>query len=102
MPPADAVLLVTPARHLRQTAADLAPHPEAGTPVVIRAKGIEQATGKLMSEVVAEILPDHALAVLSGPTFAIEVARGPPTAVTLVTTDPAAGERLVAALGRRP
>ena len=97
---ADAVLLVTPAQHVRQTAADLAAHLTAGTPLVICAKGIEQATGKLMSEVVAEVLPDHPIAVLSGPTFAIEVAQGLPTAVTLATTDPAQGDRLVAALGR--
>jgi glycerol-3-phosphate dehydrogenase (NAD(P)+) len=66
--------------------------------VVICAKGIERGSGKLMSEVAAETLPHAALAVLSGPTFAAEVARGLPTAVTLATREPI-GERLLAAIG---
>jgi len=70
-------------------------------PVVICAKGIEERGGALMSEVVASSLPQAALAVLSGPTFAGEVARGLPTAVTLATSDAALGQRLIAALGTR-
>lgn len=95
---ADAVLLAAPAQHVRAVSAALAPHVAAKLPVVICAKGIERGTGKLMSEVAAETLPQAALAVLSGPTFAAEVARGLPTAVTLATRE-AIGEGLLAAIG---
>lgn len=97
---ADAILLVVPAQHLRTVLANLAPHLTGGMPLVICAKGIEQATGKLMSAVVGETAPGARPAVLSGPTFAIEVARGLPTAVTLACADEALGEALVAAIGR--
>jgi glycerol-3-phosphate dehydrogenase (NAD(P)+) len=97
---ADVILLVVPAQHLRIVAASLSAHLRAGTPVVICAKGIEQQTGLLMSEVAAEILPDAPLAVLSGPTFAGEVARGLPTAITLACADPELGRVLVQRLGR--
>lgn len=96
---ADAVLLVTPAQHLREIAERLAAHLEPGAPVVICAKGIEQATGALMTEVCAEVLPTAPLAVLSGPTFAAEVARGRPTAVTIAAQDEAHADALVSALG---
>jgi glycerol-3-phosphate dehydrogenase (NAD(P)+) len=72
-------------------------HP--GTPAIICAKGIEQGTGALMTEVVAAELPQAPLAILSGPTFAIEVARGQPTAITLASVDPALAPQLVAAIG---
>ncbi len=96
---ADALLLTMPAQHLRRVAADLAPHVKAGTPAVICAKGIEAETGALLSEVTADVLPMAAPAVLSGPTFAAEVARGLPTAVTLATGDERLAERLAAAIG---
>lgn len=96
---ADAVLLVTPAQHLRAVAARLGPALRGGTPVVICAKGIERGTGKLMSEIAAETMPAALLAVLSGPSFASEVARDLPTAITLATADPSAGARLLASLG---
>ena len=98
---ADAVLLVVPAQHLREIAAVLAPSLRPGAAVVICAKGVEAATGALMSEVAAALLPGAMLAVLSGPTFAGEVARGLPTAVTLATADPAVGRAIIAALGTR-
>jgi len=66
---------------------------------MVCAKGIESGTHAAMSEVVAEELPGAPLAVLSGPTFAIEVARGLPTAITLACADPALGQRLVEAIG---
>ena len=97
----DAVLLVVPAQHLRAVAGALAPALPPDAAVVICAKGIEENSGALMSEVAAAVLPGARLAVLSGPTFAIEVARGLPTAVTLATTDQALGRRLIAALGTR-
>ncbi|MBF0325166.1 MAG: NAD(P)-dependent glycerol-3-phosphate dehydrogenase [Alphaproteobacteria bacterium] len=93
------VLLVTPAQHLRATARALAPLWRPGTPAVICAKGIEQGTLAMMTEVVEAELPTAAIAVLSGPTFAIEVARGLPTAVTLACADQVLGKRLVEAVG---
>lgn len=96
---ADALLLVVPAQFLRGVCRDLAPHLGPDTPLVICAKGIEISSLALMSEVVAEELPGRPLAVLSGPTFAAEVVRGLPTAVTLACSDPALGARLVAAIG---
>lgn len=96
---ADAVLLVTPAQFLRATAGQLAPALPADLPLVICAKGIEQNGSALMSEVLADTLPGRPVAVLAGPTFAAEVARGLPTAVTLACADKTAGEALVAALG---
>ncbi|MBT5416163.1 MAG: NAD(P)-dependent glycerol-3-phosphate dehydrogenase [Rhodospirillaceae bacterium] len=92
------LLLVVPAQHLRETAAKLAPHAAPDTPVAICAKGIEQGTGALMSEALADALPGRPPAVLSGPTFAAEVARGLPTALTLASADPVLGERIVGAL----
>ena len=98
---ADAVLLVAPAQYLRAVAGDLAPYLAAGTPLVICAKGIEIGTRALMNEVLAKVLPDHPQAVLSGPTFAREVADGRPTAVTLAAAEPALAQSLCAALASR-
>ena len=96
---AKAVLLVTPAQHLAATCRALAPVWRAGVPAVICAKGIEQSTGRMMTEVVEQTLPGAPVAVLSGPTFAIEVARGLPTAVTLACADAELGQSLVEAIG---
>ncbi|HLI19740.1 MAG TPA: NAD(P)H-dependent glycerol-3-phosphate dehydrogenase [Stellaceae bacterium] len=97
----DALLLVAPAQHIRAMSTQIAASLRARTPVVICSKGIEEESGALMSEVVAAALPQAALAVLSGPTFASEVARGLPTAVTLAISDDALGQALIAALGTR-
>ena len=96
---ADAVLLVVPSQFLRAATEDLALLLPAGVPVVLCAKGIERGSCALMTEVVAEALPDAPVAVLSGPTFAKEVAAGLPTAITLATTDAALGARLVEMIG---
>src|SRR5208282_879894 len=98
---ADAILLVPPAQHLRAIARDLAPFLVKGTPIVICAKGIEEKTGALMSEAASAALPGASLAVLSGPTFATEVAKGLPTAVTLAAADRDLGAGLAEALGAR-
>ena len=74
------LLVVTPAQHLAQVLGQL---PLAARDLVLCAKGIEASTGRLMAQVAAEVAPGAALAVLSGPTFAHEVAAGLPTAVTL-------------------
>ena len=97
---ADVLLLAPPAQHLRAICTALAPAWRSA-PVVICTKGIEEASGALMSEVAAAILPRASLAVLSGPTFAAEVARGLPTAVTLAAADAGLGQRVIAAMGTR-
>jgi glycerol-3-phosphate dehydrogenase (NAD(P)+) len=94
---ADAVLLVVPAQHLRAVAVQLG----ARSRVLLCAKGIEQKTLKTMTEVAAETMPAARLAVLSGPTFAIEVAHGMPTAVTLAAGDLSVARAFIAALGTR-
>ncbi len=96
---ADIVLLATPAQFARATVSAIAVHLAPRTPVVICAKGIEQATGKLLSEAIAEAAPGVTTAVLSGPNFASEVARGLPTAVTLACNDLDTANALVDALG---
>jgi len=87
-----------PAQVLHAFADRLRPLLRPGQPVVICAKGIEQGSGKLVTEVAAEALPDAALAILSGPSFARDVARGLPTAVTIAAENDLAA-RLQAALG---
>ena len=94
----DALLLVTPAQALRAVLNDLCPHLPAAKPLVICAKGIEQATGSFLSDVLAEVCPSAVPAVLSGPSFAADVARGLPTAVTLACADDALARSLAAAL----
>ncbi|MDP6691767.1 MAG: NAD(P)H-dependent glycerol-3-phosphate dehydrogenase [Alphaproteobacteria bacterium] len=96
---ADLVLLVTPAQFLRPVTAELAAHLKPGVPAVICAKGIEKDSFALMSEVLSETMPEAPQAVLSGPTFAIEVAKGLPTAVTLACADEALGGRIVETIG---
>ena len=96
---AEAIILATPAQHSRAVAKEIAPLITPDMPVVICAKGIEAGTLKLMSEVMEDVLPGRPVAVLSGPTFAGEVARGLPTAVTLAARSRALGDLLVEALG---
>jgi glycerol-3-phosphate dehydrogenase (NAD(P)+) len=88
---ADAWLVVTPAQHMRSV---LERAPSSGTPLVLCSKGIEERSGKLLHDVAHEVCPASPVAVLSGPTFAHEVAAGLPTAVTLACEDRALGEAL--------
>lgn len=94
----DAVFSVTPAQHTRATLARLKGWLKPGTPVVLCSKGIELSTGKFMTEVLAEELPEAVPAVMSGPSFAIDVAKGLPTAVTLAIRDAACGATLIQAI----
>lgn len=96
---ADALLMVTPAQHMRAVCAGLAPTLKAGTPVLLCAKGVEQGTHKLLTDVLSEALPKAIPAVLSGPSFAAEVARGLPTAVTFACADESLATALMAAIG---
>jgi len=84
---ADAVLLVAPAQHMRAVCEQAADNWPDRVPAIICSKGIEQESCALMSEVVGEMLPGKPIAVLSGPTFAAEVAGNLPTAVTLACDD---------------
>lgn len=95
---ADALLLVVPAQFLRATAKALSDITSAHVPIVLAAKGIEQGTLALMSEIVEETMPQHSMAAISGPSFAAEVARGLPVALTLACADDALGEKLINAL----
>src|SRR4030088_2348131 len=96
---ADIILIATPAQHLREAIAALAPYLAAATPVIACAKGIERGTHKFMTEVIAETAPNTKPAILSGPGFAEDVARGLPTAVTLAAHDEELAGALVQALG---
>jgi len=91
---AEIVLAVTPAQTLRFLLEAIAGQIGPGAPLVICAKGIERTTGRLLSEIAAELLPETPVVVLSGPSFATDVARGLPTAVTVAARDEALAARL--------
>ena len=95
-----AILMVVPAQHLGSVLADLTPHllPEAG--IALCAKGVERDSLRFMSEVASDHLAEHRIAVLSGPSFASDVAIGLPTAITLASHDAEFGERLASALSQ--
>lgn len=82
---ADVILMVVPAQFVRGLALQLKPYLKESTPIILCAKGIEQSSGKLMNDVVKEVLPKVPLVVLSGPTFAREVAVNMPSAVTIAS-----------------
>jgi len=101
----DAILAVAPAQHMRAILANFAPHASEGLPIILCSKGIEISTLSFMSEVLVDVLPNAIPAVLSGPSFAVDVAAGLPTAVTLAVEDEDLGARLakaVAAQSFRP
>jgi glycerol-3-phosphate dehydrogenase (NAD(P)+) len=95
----DIALVAVPAQHLRGAVMHLAPLLTHGTPVIACAKGIEHGTRKFMTEVIAAAAPNAKPAILSGPSFADDVAKGLPTAVTLAAYDEALAAALVQALG---
>ncbi|MFY9762723.1 MAG: NAD(P)H-dependent glycerol-3-phosphate dehydrogenase [Xanthobacteraceae bacterium] len=96
---ADALLLVVPAQAVRAVAKTLAPLIAAGTPAIVCAKGIERGSKKFMSDVIGESAPGAVPAILSGPSFAADVARGLPTAVTLAAADAKLAAALAQAVG---
>ncbi len=96
---ADAILLVVPAQVVRPVLTALAPSLDKGTPLVACAKGIEHGTHKFMSEIVAECAPGAVPGILSGPSFAADVARGLPTAVTVAAADETIASGLAHAVG---
>ena len=97
--PAEGALIVVPAQFLRAVVSRLAPLLPPRVTLLLCAKGIETESLKTMSEIAAELVPAAPLAVLSGPSFAAEVARGLPTAVTIASRDPGIAASWVAALG---
>jgi len=96
---AQAVLLAVPAQDLRVAAKVLIAHVGNNVPVIAAAKGIERGTHKFMTDVIAETMPDAIPAILSGPSFAADLARGLPTAVTLACADEKIAASLASALG---
>lgn len=95
----DAILAVAPAQHLRRVLEQYLPFAPDKLPIVLCAKGIEQSSLSMMTQVLEETLPRAIPAVLSGPSFAIDTAKGLPTAVTLACEDEHVGEALIEALG---
>lgn len=96
---ADAALLAVPAQFLRDVLTALTPHLPASLPLLLCAKGIETGSLMTMSELAAELSPRNPVAVLSGPSFAAEVARDLPTAVVIASHDPALASQFMVALG---
>jgi glycerol-3-phosphate dehydrogenase (NAD(P)+) len=96
---AQAILLVVPAQAVRAVAKALSPFLTPGVPLIVCAKGIERHSRKFMTEVIVESAPGATPAILSGPSFAADVARGLPTAVTLAADDEALAAALAKAIG---
>lgn len=94
----DAVFAVSPAQFMRASLSSYAPLAPTSQPIVLCSKGIEISTRMFMSDVLKDVIPQSVIAVLSGPSFAIDVARGLPTAVTLACEDEAIGADLVKAI----
>jgi glycerol-3-phosphate dehydrogenase (NAD(P)+) len=95
----DVILLAVPSQHLRAAVSVIAPALREGTPVIACAKGIERGTHRFMTEVIAESARAALPAILSGPSFAADVARGLPAAVTLAAGDESVAAALTRALG---
>jgi len=95
---AELIFAAAPAQHLRSILQQFSAHARPGLPVLLCAKGVERGGLKLMTEVLAETIPQAAPAVLSGPSFAAEVARGLPTAITLAAADEPLAQTLAAAI----
>ncbi|TAH35358.1 MAG: NAD(P)-dependent glycerol-3-phosphate dehydrogenase [Alphaproteobacteria bacterium] len=95
----DAILIAVPAQQIRAVCGVVRPHVAKSIPILIAAKGIETGTDLLVTDIAGEFFPDHPLAVLSGPNFADEVAKGLPTATTIACADEAIGKSLLDVFG---
>lgn len=95
---ADTILVVVPAQTISTIATELAQHTKSETNIVLCAKGIDQKTGKLPSQLMAQKLPHSKIAALSGPSFAKDIANGLPTAITIASNDMAHAQELAAQL----
>jgi len=96
---AELILAVPPAQHMRSVLRGLKPHVKPGQPIVLCAKGVERGSLALMTDVLADEIPAATPAVLSGPGFAKDVARGLPTATTVASPDANLAARIVATVG---
>jgi glycerol-3-phosphate dehydrogenase (NAD(P)+) len=94
----DLLIITTPSQYFRTTCKQIRDSNKPPTPIIICTKGIEQNTNMLMSEIVKEILPTHSVAILSGPNFAHEVAKGLPTGATIASTNQELAEKINLAL----
>jgi glycerol-3-phosphate dehydrogenase (NAD(P)+) len=94
----DAILVVVPAQAVRAVITSLAKSSVERIPLIVCAKGIEHGTHKFMSEIVVECAPKAVPAILSGPSFAADVARGLPTAVTIGASNSAIAQALAQAM----
>jgi glycerol-3-phosphate dehydrogenase (NAD(P)+) len=99
----DALLLVVPASAIAEViqTLEIARSLPVTTPVIICAKGIAQTEPRLLSDIAQQHLPNHIIALLSGPNFAEDVARSQPTATVIACADPQVGERLASLLGSK-
>lgn len=95
----DILLIVTPAQHVRTTLKSIKDEIKNGKAVVLCSKGIELDSGLLMSQVAEEVVPDATIAVLTGPTFASEIAKGLPGAATIAVKDKDVGQELQSVIG---
>lgn len=93
------LVVVTPAQYVRTTLESIKEHIEPGKPIVICSKGVELESGLLLSQVAEQVVPEAGVAILTGPSFASEVARGLPTAVTIAAKDKTLAHQLQDALG---
>lgn len=96
---ADVLLLVTPAQYVRTTLESIKGELSKGKPVVICSKGIELNSGLLLTQVAEQVVPDATIAVLTGPTFAREIAMGLPGAVTIACKSKDSATELQGILG---
>jgi glycerol-3-phosphate dehydrogenase (NAD(P)+) len=96
---AELILAVVPAQAFRVVLAAAAPFIGEGVPIIVCAKGIENITGCFMSDIVGEVLPKNPPVILSGPSFALDVAKGQPTAVTIAARDKSLAAMLAKRLG---
>lgn len=94
----DALIVAVPTQNLRSACESLAGRLPSGMPVVSAAKGIEQTSGLFPTEIIESVLPGSRTAILSGPSFAIDIGRGLPTAVTLAAADAELAQDLAEAL----
>jgi glycerol-3-phosphate dehydrogenase (NAD(P)+) len=95
---AQALILALPTQHFRDVVRAVAQAHPAGLPAISAAKGIEQATGRFTTQIIGEVWPAAVPAILSGPSFAADIGRGLPTAVTLACADEKLASRLARAL----
>ena len=97
----ETIVMAVPSNCMRSACIAISDFVGTDVPIIIANKGLEKGSLLLMNEVVSSVLPKNIIAVLSGPNFAIEVARGKPSATTLACSDEEIGNRLIYALGSK-